>query len=229
MEVPVLLVEFEGVLADTAALRAGALAEALAADGITLNADLLQLAAGRATEDAVRRIREAAGAPDDPTALELTRLRAERTFAERAGKGLVVDRGARLALEKLSTFARLALVTRASRREVEFVLGLAGLEAIFRPIVTLEDATPPKPARTPYAAALSRVAELFPGQVIRGMAIEDHVAGVRTARELGLLTVIVGPVQPQEAMEADSWVESLADLTPERVRSLMGHAAKGRK
>lgn len=229
MEVPVLLVEFEGVLADTAALRVGALAEALAVDGVTLNAGLLQLAAGRSTEEAVRRIRAAAGAPDDPTALELTRLRAERAFAERAGKGLVVDRGARAALEKLSTFARLALVTRASRREVEFVLGLAGLEALFRPIVTLEDATPPKPARAPYAAALRRVAELFPGQVLRGLAVEDHVASVRTARAMGLLTVMVGAVQPQDAMEADSWVETLADLTPERVRELLGHAAKGRR
>lgn len=229
MEVPVLLVEFEGVLADTAALRTGALTEAFAADGINLDAALLELASGRTTEDAVRRIREAAGAPDDPTALELARLRTERAFAARAGKGLAVDRGARPALEKLSTFARLALVTRASRREVEFVLGLAGLEALFRPIVTLEDASPPKPARAPYAVALQRVAELFPGQVLRGLAVEDHVSAVRTAREMGMPTVMVGAVQPQDAMEADSWVESLADLTPERVRTLMGHATKGQR
>ncbi len=225
MEVPVLLVEFEGVLADTAALRASALTEAMAADGIVLTADLFRLADGRSVEDGVTRIRAAVDAADDPTAAELCRLRAERAFAERAGKGLALQPGARAALERLSSVARLAIVTRASRREVEFVLGLGGLDALFRPVITIEDAAP-KPAAAPYEAALKRVAELFPGQVLRGLAVEDSVVGVRAARAAGLGSVIVGPVQPQDAMEADSWVESLADLTPERVRTLVTHAAK---
>lgn len=226
MEVPVLLVEFEGVLADTAALRASALAEAMDADGIALTADLLRLAKGHSVEDAVHRIRAAVDALDDPTAVELCRLRAERAFAERAGKGLALQPGARVALERLSGVARLALVTRASRREVEFVLDLAGLGALFRPVITMEDAAP-KPATAPFTAALKRVGDLFPGQVLRGIAVEDSVEGVRAARAAGLTTVIVGAVQPQDAMEADCWVESLADLTPERVRSLLTHAPKG--
>lgn len=226
MEVPVLLIEFEGVLADTAALRAAALTEALAVDGIEVNAALLRQAAGRSTEDAVRVVRDAVGAEDDPTAVELCRLRAERAFAQRAGKGLSLQPGVKEALEKLGTCGRLALVTRASRREVEFVLNLAGFEAFFRPVIALEDAPPGKPARAPYDAALKRVAELFPGQVLRGVAVEDSVLGVRAARAAGLVSVIVGDVQPQDAMEADSWVESLADLTPERVRTLVAHDTK---
>lgn len=225
MEVPVLLIEFEGVLADTAALRASALSEALAVDGIVLTASLLRLGEGRGVDDAVTRIRSAVGAADDPTAIELSRLRAERAFAERAGKGLALQPGVRAALERLSSVARLALVTRASRREVEFVLDLAGLDALFRPVITVEDTTS-KPSRAPFDAALKRVGELFPGQVLRGIAVEDSVVGVRAARAAGLSSVIVGPVQPQDAMEADCWVESLADLTPERVRTLVAHAAK---
>lgn len=227
MEVPVLLVEFEGVLAETATLRGRALAESLASDGIELNASLLHLASGHTTEDAIRLIRDAVGAPDDQTAIELARLRADRVFAERAGKGLAVQPQLRETLERLTSVARLALVTRASRREVQFVLALAGLDAYFRPVITQEDVAPAKPARAAYAAALKRVAELFPGQVLRGIAIEDSVVAVRTAREMGLLTVIVGAVQPHEAMEADSWIETIADLTPERVRAIVGHAPKG--
>ncbi len=227
MEVPVLLVEFEGVLADTAALRRSALTESLAVDGIAVNAALLRLVAGQHTEEAIRRIRDSVGAPDDPTALEISRLRAERAFAERAGKGLKLQLGAREALERLSAVVRLALVTRASRREVEFVLDLAGMESLFRPVITLEDTTRAKPSSEPYAAALKRVGELFPGQVLRGVAVEDSVAGVRAARAAGLFTVLVGDVAPHEAMEADSWVESLVDLTPDRVRAIIGHAAKG--
>ena len=229
MEVPVLLVEFEGVLADTAALRHAALGEALAADGIELTRDLLRHATGRSIEDAVRLIREAVGAPDDPTAVELARLRAERAFAARAGKGLALRPGARAALEKLSTCGRLALVTRAARREVEFVLTLAGLDAHFRPIITGDEVGATKPDTAPYLLAMSRVAQLFPGQVLRGLAIEDAVLGVRAAREAGLLTVIVGAVPPQDAMEADCWVEELADLTPERVRALMGQRTGGKR
>ena len=229
MEVPVLLIEFEGVLADTAALRRDALAEALALDGIALTDGLLTLASGHTTEDAVSRIREAVGAPDDATASEICHLRAERAFALRAGKGLSLQKGARRALESLGSGARLALVTRASRREVTFVLDLAGLDSLFRPVITFEDVKPPKPDRAPYLAAMKKVTQLFPGQTLRGLAIEDSVVGARAAHAAGLSTVLVGDLPAHEAMEADAWVESLAELTPERVRALAGSRAEGKR
>lgn len=227
MEVPVLLIEFEGVLADTAALRHAALVETLAADGIALVGEHHALIAGRTMEDAIRRVREAVGASEDPTAVEIARLRGERAFAARLGKGVMLQRGTRTALDKLAAVARLALVTRASRREVEFVLNLAGLEGVFRPIVALEDTATPKPARAPYDAALVRVSELFPGQTLRGIAVEDTVTGVRGARAAGLLTVLVGHHPPQDAMEADCWIERLSDLTPERIRVVLAPEVKG--
>jgi HAD superfamily hydrolase (TIGR01509 family) len=227
MEVPVLMFEFEGVLVETAELRTRALAEALAADGIELTVPLISLSRGRTTEQAIACIRDAVGAPDDPTAVELARLRAERAFAGQVGKGVRLTPGAREALERLTSCARLSLVTRASRREVEFVLTLAGLDGMFRPIVCAEDAVPAKPSPAPYQVAMQRVAQLFPGQTLRGLAVEDTVLGVHAAREAGMQTVIVGQVQPQHAMEADAWVETLVALTPERVRLLLGLAAKG--
>lgn len=227
MEVPVLLIEFEGVLADTAAMRHAALAESLAADGIALSAELLALVKGRSTEDALRVVREVAGAPDDATALDLARARADKAFATRLGKGVMLQPGTRAALEKLSSVSRLAVVSRAARREVEFVLSLGGLDGMFRPIIALEDCRRPKPDRMPYDTALTRVAELFPGQVLRGIAVEDSPRGVQAAREAGLLTVLVGTHPPQDAMESDCWVESLVDFTPERIRLLLSPAVKG--
>lgn len=228
MEVPVVLLEFEGVLAGTHAVREAALAESLAVDGIALDPALAALAFGRTTEDAVRLVRRATGAADDETAVELGRLRAERAFAARAGKGLALAPGTRPALERLAACARLAIVTRASRREVEFVLSLAGLDGVFRPVIALEDATPPKPDAAPYRAALARIGQLFPGQHLRAVAVEDSLPGVRAARAAGVATVAVGPFEAHEALEADAWVESLADLTPERVRALTG-VASGRR
>ncbi len=227
MELPVLLIEFEGVLAETAALRQAAIAESLAADGIAVTAELLKLTQGRTMEDGIGAVRDHVGAPDDPTAIDLARLRAERAFAARLGKGVTLPLGLREAVEKLSAIARLALVTRASRRDVEFVLQLGRLDGVFRPMIAIEDTPAPKPARAPYDAAMRRVAELFPGQVLRGIAVEDSLVGVRAARAAGLLAVLVGQHAPQDAMEADCWVETLADLTPERVRLMLSPAVKG--
>ena len=229
MDVPVLLIEFEGVIADTAAVRRAALVDSLAVEGITLDERLLSVAAGYATEEAVRRVRRAAGAPDDETLVELGRLRAERAFAARAGKGLPLARDARPALERLASHCRLSLVTRASRREVEFIIDLAGLEGLFRPVIAVEDVSPPKPAHEPWLAALARVGQLFPGQQLRALVVEDTVVGLRAARAAGIASVGVGPLPAHEALEGDAWVESLGDLTPERVRELTSVSSGGRR
>ena len=229
MDVPVLLIEFEGVIADTAAVRRAALVDSLAVEGITLDERLLSVAAGYATEEAVRRVRRAAGAPDDETLVELGRLRAERAFAARAGKGLPLARDARPALARLASHCRLSLVTRASRREVEFIIDLAGLEGLFRPVIAVEDVSPPKPAHEPWLAALARVGQLFPGQQLRALVVEDTVVGLRAARAAGIASVGGGPLPAHEALEGDAWVESLGDLTPERVRELTGVSSGGRR
>lgn len=229
MEVPVLLVEFEGVIADTAAMRRDALIESLAVEGITVTDALAAAGAGYPTEDAVRRVRRAAGALDDETATELARLRAERAFAARAGKGITITPDARPTLEKLSSCCRLSLVTRASRREVEFVLELGGLEGLFRPVIAIEDSERPKPHASPYEVALARIAQLFPGQHLRALALEDHLVGIRAARAAGIACVAVGVLPAHEALEADAWVESIADLTTERVRALTGVSSGGRR
>jgi beta-phosphoglucomutase-like phosphatase (HAD superfamily) len=121
------------------------------------------------------------------------------------------------------------MVTRASRREVEFVLALGGLDGLFRPIVTLEDVTPAKPDRAPYLAAMTKVGQLFPGQTLRGLAVEDTVEGALGARAAGLSVVMIGDVPAHEAMEADAWFPSLAALTPDRVRALIAQSAEREK
>lgn len=229
MEVPVLLLEFEGVIVDTAAARRAALIESMGVEGLTVTDASLDQAAGYSTEAAVRRLRRAAGAADDETAVELGRLRAERAFATRAGKGLPLQPEVRSALERLASRCRLSLVTRASRREVEFLLGLAGIENLFRPVIGAEDVVPTKPAPAPWVAALARIGQLFPGQQLKALAVEDHVVGLRAARAAGIASVGVGALPAHEAIEADAWVETLADLTPERVRELTGVNAGGRR
>ncbi len=229
MDVPVVLLEFEGVIAETGALRRRALLDALAVEALVPDDDALDRALGHTTEQAVRILRRAAGAPDDETAVELGRLRAERHFAARAGKGLALQPGLRETLERLASQMRLAVVTRASRREVEFVLDLAGVTGLLRPVITVEDVAPAKPERGPWLAALARVGQLFPGQTLKPLAVEDHVIGVRGARAAGIPVLAVGALPAHEAVEADAWIERLADLTPDRVRTLSGVGTGGRR
>jgi len=227
MDVTVLLIEFEGVIADTAAPRAAALVEAFADDDVELTPRLAALAPGLTTEQAVHRIRAAAGLAEDGTAADLCRLRAERAFAARMGQGVNLQPGVRMALERLASQARCAIVTRASRREVEFVLGLSGLEGLFRPIIALEDAAAPKPSPAPYLAALARIGQLFPGQHLCALAVEDSVAGVHAARAAGLPSVVIGDLLAHEALEADAWFETLEMLTPSRAKETAGGARMG--
>lgn len=229
MEVPVLLLEFENVIVETDEARRGAIIESLAVEGIVATEAMLEAASGYSTEEAIRRARRAAGAPDDETAVELGRLRAERNFATRAGKGLALTTDARVAIERLAAHARIALVTRASRREVEFLLDLAGLDGLFRPIIACEDVHPCKPSPDPWVAALERIGQLFPGQQLKALAVEDHVLGLRAARAAGIASVGVGRIPAHEAIEGDAWMSSLADLTPERVRALTGVSSERRR
>jgi len=224
MDLPVVCVELEGVVVDTDAVRRAALAGALEAEGLILTGAAAAAARGYTVEEGVRRARRVLGAAEDETAVELGRLRAERTFAARIGQGILVQPTAKATLERLTSHCRLAVVTRASRREVEFLLTLAGLDALFRPVIALEDATPGKPAHAPWQLAMERVGQLFPGQRLRGIAIEDHVVGIRGARTAGLRCVGVGPLPAHEALEADAWLESIADLTPERLRAFAAGA-----
>ena len=85
----VVFLEFEGVLADTTPHRVAALRDALLADGLALDDDTwIEHCLGLTVDDAVVAARRALGAADDPVAAEVTRLRAERGFVERIGRGL---------------------------------------------------------------------------------------------------------------------------------------------
>lgn len=220
MEVPILCFECEGILIETGDARREAMAAALRAEGLTLSEAVWSQVRHEGVEVGLARARLRLGAPEDPTAVELARLRAEQGFADRIARGITLVPGVGETLERLSAQARLVLVSRATRREVELLLDRAGLPALFRPIVALDEVRPPKPAPSAWAHALAQVRTLFPAQQLRPIAVEDHLAGIRGARAAGCMTIMVGAVPAHEAIEADAWLETLADLTPERLRAL---------
>ena len=216
------LLELEGVIADTGETRRDAIFAALRVDGVQVpDSEYRDLCAGLSFEEAVRAAFRGVGRGRDETAIALAAHRAERAYRAYIGKGLTLVEGARETLERLHDSVRLALVTRSPRNDAMFVLSLARVEHLFTCVVAAEDA-PPKPSPEPYKLALSRL-QRARARVARGtvVAVEDSLPGVRSARAAGISTVVVGDVPVHVAVEADGFVPSIAGLTAESLLSLV--------
>src|SRR5688572_7806308 len=177
------LLELEGVIADTGEARRDAIFAALRADGVQMpESDYRDQCAGLSFDDAMRAAFRAAGRTDDETAIALASHRAERAYRAYIGKGLTLVLGARETLERLHDSVRLGLVTRSPRDDAMFVLSLARVEHLFTCVVATEDAAS-KPSPEPYRLALARL-QRARARVVRGtvVAIEDGLPGIQSAR-----------------------------------------------
>lgn len=221
------LLEMDGVLAETAAMRREALVAALAAEGVALSAaEYDERCAGLPLPAAARSALALRGRASDETLGDLVRLRAERGFAALAARGVSLAPGAREFVEGAASRARFALVTRATRREADLVLALADARDLFEFVIAADDA-PPKPAAAPYERALERLARRRPLPAPAVVALEDALAGVRSARAAGIACVAVGAVSPVVALEADAHVATLAGLTIDGLQRLLAREREG--
>jgi beta-phosphoglucomutase len=93
----------------------------------------------------------------------------------------------------LSGRVRLAVVSGTWRENVEAVLRAAGLESAFKTIVVKEDVALQKPDPECYQLALRRLA-VAPSQAV---AIEDSPTGLSAARSAGLHVIAVGHRRPR--------------------------------
>lgn len=223
---PVLLFELEGVLFDTLHLRAAALREALAADGIDVElTSAVELSRGRGVRRAVAAAAHDARIAFDLVATDLAAGRAERIFLERASAGgLTLAPGAAEFVHQAQVMARVAVVTRATRQEADLALALAGLGDAFECIVALDDVVEEKPAPAAYRAVLARLEKRRAVPRRATVALEDGGDGARSARAAGLTSIVVGPAPASEALEADGYLPSLQGATMEDVRAIAARA-----
>lgn len=205
-----LLCEFEGVLADTDTLRRRALQQALADEGLSLPGDVArEQCAGLALESSVRAALHAVGEARDETGVALLALRASRHFTALTAKGLSLVPGARDLVERARSITRVALVTRAGRREVEYVLALAELEGAFECVVTGDEVSAPPPAPDVVRAALERLGRRRPVRRERCVALVDALPALRAAHAAGIHAAAIAPVSPAVAAEADAVIPAL--------------------
>ena len=208
------LLEFDGVIADTREARRTALLDALEANGVTLSAtEYVEHCATLPVHGALRAAFALRDVPVDDTTVSLAVARAERTYATLVETGLSLAPGAQPLIASLRGQARLGVVSRSNRREIEHALGLAQIEDAFEFIIADDDPLAPKPSPAPYSAALERLAKRRPVAPKQVVALEDGSAGIRSAKAAGLSCIVVGYLPVHLAVEADAIVPSLVGQT----------------
>jgi HAD superfamily hydrolase (TIGR01509 family) len=121
------------------------------------------------------------------------------------------------AVERIAARWPLALASSSNRELIDLVLELSGLMPYFSATVSSEEVARGKPAPDVYLEAARRL-EAAPE---RCAAVEDSANGIRSAKAAGMrVLAIPNPDFPPEADAlslADEALESIAELTPERV------------
>jgi beta-phosphoglucomutase-like phosphatase (HAD superfamily) len=206
------LLEWDGVLADTGAARRDALLRALADEGVPSTAAAYDACgAGLDAQSAAAAMLRSAGR-DDATLAQIVALRAGRAFAERLAEGFLLAPGAAELVAGAAHRTRLAIVTQAGRVETELALRLSGLEGAVGAVVTVDDVTDPPPSPALFGRALGSLARLRPARADRVVAMVQTLPAVRAARAAGVRTLAVGAAA-HVAAEADGAVDDLRGLT----------------
>jgi len=219
------LLEFEGVLAETRDARRRALTRALADEGIVLTeAEHAECCAAMPVRSAVRAALALRGIHGDETRADLLTLRSERHFAALVETGLSLADGAVAFIESMHGQVRLGIVSRASRREIEPTLSLAGIDHSFEFIIADDDAFLPKPASVSYLAAIERLARRRAVAHTNVVALEDGPAGIRAAKGAGIRCAVVGSVPAHLAMNADALLPALVGQSAASIDALTSGA-----
>jgi HAD superfamily hydrolase (TIGR01509 family) len=144
---------------------------------------------------------------------------AERLL-ERYRQRLPLLPGAVEAVRALAAEWPLGLATSSNRNVIDLVLQKAGLTDAFRATVSSEEVERGKPAPDVYLEAARRLG-VDPAACA---AIEDSTNGIRAAHATGMAVIAVPnkdfPPEPEAVALAALVLDSLEELSPEKVRSL---------
>jgi len=163
-----------------------------------------------------RYLHDEAGVPDEPDAIN--REVVERML-DAYRRHLPLLPGAEETVRRTAAEFPLGLASSSNREVFEEVLELSGLTECFRATVSSEEVARGKPAPDVYLEAARRLG-VAAG---RCAAVEDSHAGIRSAKSAGMRVIAIPNASyppDDEALElADVVLESLDELTPDRIKS----------
>jgi HAD superfamily hydrolase (TIGR01509 family) len=128
--------------------------------------------------------------------------------------------GAVATVRRLAARSRMAVVSGASRVEVQDALTSLGVSALFQIILGAEDYARGKPEPDSYALAMRHL-QVMP---VRCIAIEDATPGILSARAAGarVIAVRAGNFAGYDLSPADVVVDTLDDVTDALCDQLIG-------
>jgi HAD superfamily hydrolase (TIGR01509 family) len=184
--------------------------------------DAQQQMMGMSTPEWAAFMRDDLGVPLEPDDIARGVIEA---MLDRYRTGLPLLPGAQDALARLAGHWPLGLASSSPREVVDAVLSLAGVDGLFRAVVSSDEVAGGKPAPDVYLEAARRLG-VAPAEAV---AVEDSTNGIRAAHAAGMAVVAVpNPGFPPAADAlalAAAQVPGIAAVTPDIVRASTGPRA----
>ena len=198
--------DFNGTLSDDEEILFGVYAALFAEHGRPLGREVYYARLAGLSEHEI--VRAWLGDRDDLDAI--VRERIDR-YRGAVTDGTTVSEAMRAAVRFAAARVPVAVVSGATRAEIEPVVAAAGLSDCFRAIVDDGDVARGKPHPESYELAVSILARDVPGLVAADVvAFEDTEAGVASAKSAGVHCVALARTLPPERLRlADEIVETI--------------------
>ncbi|MHB1157539.1 MAG: HAD family hydrolase [Phycisphaerales bacterium] len=213
-----MIFDFDGVIVDSEPLHWRAFIRLLAPAGITFDyPTYLRKYVGFDDRDLLRTLFAERGLPLDDARLRRLCADKSREFLRVVSEGVTAFAGVVALIESAAKEMPVAISSGATRGDIEAIVPRIGdgkLLAKFTTIVTADDVHKSKPDPTCYLEAARRVG-VAPADCL---AIEDTAAGLTAAAAAGMKTLAVAHTHDMASLNADHVVESLAEVTLEKLR-----------
>ncbi len=224
-----IILDFDGVVANSERLHLRAFQDALAATPLVLSDEAYyERYLGFDDHGVFKTLGQDLGTPLAPAELQALVTAKAHRYEALAAAGEMLFPGVTAFIHAASARVPLAVASGAHTREIEDVLAHAGLRGCFFAVVGADQTTRSKPAPDPYLEAFARM-QAAAGLTLSArhtVAIEDSRWGLESARAAGLRTVAVTNTYPADALaaHAELVVEGLGTLALETLERLCERA-----
>lgn len=218
MSIRAVVLDFDGVIADTERLHFAAFRDVFARRGWGLDESAyFDRYLGFDDRGLVREFVADIGATvTDAESAALVDAKGQ-LFGQHLASTDILFPGVKAAIEQLAARFPMAIASGALHHEIVAILRTAGLLDQFRAIVAADDVTATKPHPEPYLTAAERLGIAAAACV----AVEDSAAGLEAARAAGMRTIGVTTTSPRPALAAaDHIVSGLHEVSPELLEEL---------
>ena len=218
MSIRAVVLDFDGVIADTERLHYAAFRDVFADRGWTLSeAAYFDRYIGYDDYGLVREfVRDSGMAITEGDSDTLVEAKG-RLFGRHLESSDILFPGVKASIEQLSARFPMGIASGALHHEIVAILRTSGLLERFSVIVAADDVTLSKPAPETYLTAAERLG--VPASAC--VAVEDSVAGLAAARSAGMRTIGVTTTSTRLALaSADRIVAGLHEVSPDLIAAL---------